>query len=126
MAGHGLPCVVIVGRPNVGKSTLFNALAGRRLSIEDRMAGVTRDRISFVLGVGDRSIELVDTGGIGLVDNTALLPEIDAQIDMALDLADLLLFVVDAKEGLTPADRQIAERLRRLELPVIVVANKVE
>src|SRR5262245_48089837 len=126
MAGHGLPVVVIVGRPNVGKSTLFNALAGRRLSIEDQMAGVTRDRISFVLGVGERSIELMDTGGIGLVDNTALAAEIDRQIETALDLADLVLFVVDAKEGVTPADREVAERLRRLELPVIVVANKVE
>jgi len=126
MAAHGLPVVVIVGRPNVGKSTLFNALAGRRLSIEDQMAGVTRDRISFVLGVGERSIELMDTGGIGLVDNTALADEIDRQIETALDLADLVLFVVDAKEGVTPSDREVAERLRRLELPVIVVANKVE
>ncbi len=126
MSGHGLPCIVIVGRPNVGKSTLFNALAGRRVSIEDPMAGVTRDRVSFVLGVGDRSLELVDTGGIGLVDETALADEIDAQIGMALDLADLVLFVIDAKLGLQAADREVAERLRRLNLPVIVVANKVE
>ncbi|HZL98697.1 MAG TPA: ribosome biogenesis GTPase Der [Planctomycetota bacterium] len=122
----GPPCVVIVGRPNVGKSSLFNALAGRRLSIEDPMAGVTRDRISFVLRVEERSIELVDTGGMGLADTTHLLDDVELQIEAALALADLVLLVFDAKEGLQPADREAAERLRRLDLPVIVVANKVE
>jgi GTPase len=122
----GPPRVVIVGRPNVGKSTLFNALAGRRISIEDPMAGVTRDRVSFVLGIGDREIELVDTGGIGLVDETALADEVDEQIAFALAVADQVLFVIDAKEGVTAWDRQIAERLRRLRLPVLVVANKNE
>jgi len=120
------PCVVIVGRPNVGKSSLFNALAGRRLSIEDPMAGVTRDRLSFVLRVDDRAIELVDTGGMGLSDTTHLLEDVEAQIAAALALADLVLLVVDAKEGLTPFDREAADRLRRLDLPVLVVANKVE
>ncbi len=118
--------VVIVGRPNVGKSTLFNALAGRRVSIEDPMAGVTRDRVSFVLGVEDKSVELIDTGGIGGVDEQLLSDEIDRQIALALHLADLVLFVVDGKQGLTPADRAVAERLRRLDLPVVVVVNKVE
>jgi GTP-binding protein len=121
-----LPRVVIVGRPNVGKSTLFNALAGRRVSIEDPMAGVTRDRVSFVLGAGDKSVELVDTGGIGLVDETLLADEIDAQIAMALHLADLVLFVVDGKQGVMPLDSQVAERLRKLDVPVICVVNKVE
>jgi GTP-binding protein len=121
-----IPRVVIVGRPNVGKSTLFNALAGRRLSIEDQMAGVTRDRVSFVLGVGDKSVELVDTGGIGLVDETLLAEEIDDQIQVALVLADLVLFVVDAKEGVLPTDRMVADRLRKLDVPVMLVANKCE
>ena len=121
-----LPRVVIVGRPNVGKSTLFNALAGRRVAIEDPMAGVTRDRVSFVLGVGDRSVELVDTGGIGLVDETLLAEEIDAQIAVALQIADVILFVIDAKLGVTPQDAQVASRLRPLGVPVILVANKVE
>lgn len=121
-----IPRVVIVGRPNVGKSTLFNALAGRRLSIEDQMAGVTRDRVSFVLGIGDKSVELVDTGGIGLVDETALAEEIDAQITLALLLADLVLFVVDAKDGVLPTDRMVADRLRKLDVPVMLVANKCE
>jgi GTP-binding protein len=120
------PRVVIVGRPNVGKSTLFNALAGRRLSIEDQMAGVTRDRVTFVLGVGDKSVELVDTGGIGLVDETLLADEIDDQIDLALALADLILFVVDAKDGVLPSDRMVADRLRKLEVPVMLIANKCE
>jgi GTP-binding protein len=126
MSGGGAPRVVIVGRPNVGKSTLFNALAGRRLSIEDQMAGVTRDRVSFVLGVGDRELELIDTGGMGLADDTRLLADVDAQIEAALALADLVLFVIDAKEGVTPLDAQVAARLRKLDLPVIVVANKLE
>ena len=121
-----LPRVVIVGRPNVGKSTLFNALAGRRVAIEDPMAGVTRDRVSFVLGVGDRSVELVDTGGIGLVDETLLAEEIDAQIGVALQIADVILFVVDAKAGVRPQDAQVAARLRKLGVPVLLVANKVE
>ncbi|MHC5212300.1 MAG: ribosome biogenesis GTPase Der [Planctomycetota bacterium] len=126
MSDGGPPRVVIVGRPNVGKSTLFNALAGRRLSIEDQMAGVTRDRVSFVLGVEDRSLELIDTGGMGLADDTRLLADVDAQIEAALALADLVLFVIDAKEGVTPLDRQVAERLRKLDLPVMLVANKLE
>jgi len=125
-AGGSPPCVAIVGRPNVGKSTLFNALAGRSLSIEDPMAGVTRDRLSFVLRIEQTAIELVDTGGMGLSDSTHLLEDVEAQIDAALALADLALLVIDAKQGLTAFDRQAAERLRRLELPVIVVANKVE
>lgn len=121
-----IPSVAIVGRPNVGKSTLFNALAGRRIAIEDPMAGVTRDRVSFLLDVDDRTLELIDTGGIGLVDDALLKAEIDQQIETALDLADLILFVVDSKEGLTSLDRDIARRLRRIGRPVLLIANKVE
>ena len=120
------PRVVIVGRPNVGKSTLFNALAGRRLSIEDPTAGVTRDRVSFVLGVGDRSVELIDTGGIGIVDEQGLEKDVDIQIEVALHMADRILFVIDAKLGVQPADAAVAERLRRIGVPVMLVANKVE
>lgn len=118
--------MVIVGRPNVGKSTLFNALAGRRVAIEDPMAGVTRDRVSFLLDQDSQTLELIDTGGIGHVDNQQLKAEVDDQIAMALDLADVILFVVDCKSGLTTVDREIASRLRRLKRPVILVANKVE
>lgn len=116
----------IVGLPNVGKSTLFNALAGRRVAIEDPMAGVTRDRVSFLLDIEDRTIELIDTGGIGLVDDALLKEEVDVQIQTALDLADLILFVVDAKAGLTSLDLDIARRLRRLSRPTLLIANKVE
>ncbi len=126
MSTGGFPRVVIVGRPNVGKSTLFNALAGRRVAIEDPMAGVTRDRVSFLLDVGNCSVELIDTGGIGQVDEARLRQEIEEQIATALDLADLVLFVVDAKEGVGVADEDVARRLRRLDVPVFLVANKVE
>lgn len=122
----GLARVVIVGRPNVGKSTLFNALAGRRVAIEDPMAGVTRDRVSFILDIEDKSVELIDTGGIGMVDDAQLEAEVDGQIDMALDLADLILFVVDVKNGLTALDHEVANRLRRMDRPLMLVANKVE
>ena len=122
----GRPRVVIVGRPNVGKSSLFNAMAGQRIAIEDRMAGVTRDRVSFVLGVEDRAIELVDTGGIGTVDAEELRAEVERQIAIALEDADVVLFLVDAKAGVQHADRQIAERLRRIRRPVVLVATKVE
>ncbi|MDG2150068.1 MAG: ribosome biogenesis GTPase Der [Planctomycetota bacterium] len=125
-ASGGIPCVAIVGRPNVGKSTLFNALAGRRVAIEDPMAGVTRDRVSFLLDQESQTLELIDTGGIGHVDDQQLKSEVDDQIAMALDLADLILFVVDCKTGLTTLDKDIASRLRRLEQPVLLIANKVE
>ena len=124
--GGGIPRVVVVGRPNVGKSTLFNALAGRRVAIEDPMAGVTRDRVSFLLDQDSSTIELIDTGGIGMVDDANLETEVDEQIALALDLADLVLFVTDAKSGLTALDRDIAKRLRRLDRPIVLVANKVE
>ena len=123
---RGAPRVVIVGRPNVGKSTLFNALAGRRVAIEDPTAGVTRDRVSFFLDVDGHSVELIDTGGIGAVDEARLKTEIDQQIATALDLADQVVFVIDGREGVMPADRDVADRLRRLDVPIILVASKVE
>lgn len=126
----GLPGVVIVGRPNVGKSTLFNALAGQRVAIEDPMAGVTRDRVSFILDGQHNdqncSVELIDTGGIGQVDEAELKDEIEEQIAMALDLADLVIFVVDGKSGILPQDHEVAKRLRRLDVPVMLIANKIE
>ncbi|HEY2882327.1 MAG TPA: GTPase, partial [Pirellulales bacterium] len=89
----GVPQVVIVGRPNVGKSSLFNWLARRRLSIVDSTAGVTRDRLTFLMNTGERFFELVDTGGLGFVDPDNLTPQIEEQIDAALDKASVVLFV---------------------------------
>lgn len=119
-----LPVVAIVGRPNVGKSSLFNALVRSRVSIVDPTPGVTRDRISIELRHDERRCELVDTGGIGVVDKLGLEEEVEAQIEIAMRGAALLLFVLDAQEGVTPADRQIAARLRKLGKPLLLVANK--
>ncbi len=121
-----LPRVVIVGRPNVGKSSLLNRLIGRRVSIVEPTAGVTRDRVSADLKWGDRRFELVDTGGLGLVDEVLLRDHIETQIEVALHDCCLVLFLVDGKEGLVPSDQMVADRLRRLNKPVVLVANKVE
>src|ERR1043165_10127047 len=98
-----MPVIAIVGRPNVGKSSLLNALVGKRISIVQDMPGVTRDRVSIPLRVDDRYVELVDTGGYGFVDPDQLTQHIKHQIEMAMSQAQLVLFVVDARDGLTPA-----------------------
>jgi GTP-binding protein len=121
-----LPRVVIVGRPNVGKSSLLNRLAERRVSIVEPTAGVTRDRVGVTLSWGGRTFEVIDTGGMGLVDSTELADLIQAQIELALHGADLVLFVVDAKEGMVPGDQLVSQRLRKLDRKVQLVANKVE
>ena len=118
--------VVIVGRPNVGKSSILNWLAGRRLAIVDNMAGVTRDRMSHEVEYEGRCFELVDTGGIGIQDVDDLTQEIEQQIEYALAAADLVMFVVDARAGLVPLDQEVAARLRSLKKPVLWVANKVD
>ena len=119
-----LPKVVIVGRPNVGKSSLFNWLAGRRIAIVDDLSGVTRDRVSTLaqIGLGDdphpRFFELIDTGGIGMVDRDDLTEDVDKQIEVAINEADLILFVVDIREELDAAwTRPSAERLRYVNKP---------
>jgi GTP-binding protein len=119
-----LGVVAIIGRPNVGKSTLFNALAGRRISIEEPTAGVTRDRISAIVQIGGRYVELIDTGGIGVVDSDALEADIERQIETAMHKADVLVFVLDIHDGLVPLDLMVAEKVRLLNKPVIAVANK--
>ena len=121
-----LPIVAIVGRPNVGKSSLFNALAGKRISIVDPTAGVTRDRLSTVIQLEGGYIELVDTGGYGLDQDEPLAQQITAQIRQAIECADLILFVVDIRQGLMGLDRQIAELLRRHSAKVLGVANKAD
>ncbi|MBL7134240.1 MAG: ribosome biogenesis GTPase Der, partial [Phycisphaerae bacterium] len=121
-----MPTVAIVGRPNVGKSSLLNRLVGQRISIVDPTPGVTRDRISVPCPIGEGYVELVDTGGIGIVDHDDLTDHVEDQIAYGLAEADLLIFLVDAREGVTPLDRHVAERLRRLGGPVILVANKID
>jgi GTPase len=121
-----LPVVTIVGRPNVGKSTLFNRLVGRRRAIVGDRPGVTVDRLESDCLLGKRAVLLVDTGGIGEPQHGEMQPDIDAQVEAALAVADLVLFVVDGQAGATPVDHDIAERLRRQGLPVMLVVNKAE
>lgn len=122
-----LGLVAIVGRPNVGKSSLFNCLARQRIAIVDPTAGVTRDRIStFIELPTDRWCELVDTGGMGIEDVDQLTAEVEDQITRAIDEADVLVMVVDLREGIVPLDNLVAERLRKQEKPVVLVANKAD
>jgi len=122
----GLPQVVIVGRPNVGKSSLFNWLARRKLAIVDKMPGVTRDRQTYLMDVNGRYFELVDTGGLGFDDPDNLTTQIEEQINAALEQAAVILLVVDAREGLTPMDQEVAKRLRYVQAPTVCVANKAD
>jgi GTP-binding protein len=122
----GVPQVVIVGRPNVGKSSLFNWLAGRRLAIVDPTPGVTRDRLTYLLAIGDRFVELVDTGGMGAGEGDLLAEEVQRQIEQALETASVILHVVDTQAGLLPLDQEVAKRLRYVDIPVICVANKTD
>ncbi len=118
--------LAIVGRPNVGKSTLFNRLAGKKLAIVDDRPGVTRDRRSAEGRLGDLDLELIDTAGFEDVDDESLQARMRTQTELAVDEADVALFVVDAREGVTPLDRIFAEVLRRHAKPVILAANKAE
>jgi GTP-binding protein len=121
---------VIVGRPNVGKSSIFNWLAGRRIAIVDGVAGVTRDRVGALAQLGDeenpRFYELIDTGGVGIVDRDDLSEDVERQIETAMNEAGLILFVVDIRDGLMPLDEEVAQRLRYLKTPVILVMNKAD
>ena len=121
-----LPVVAIVGRPNVGKSSLFNAIARRRTSIVEPTAGVTRDRVTTLCEIDEVYLELVDTGGHGVVDRDDLSEHVERQIQYAVDQAYLVLFVVDARDGLTPLDRSTADLLRRHAERVRLIANKVD
>ena len=121
-----LPQVVIVGRPNVGKSSLFNWLIEKRIAIEDPTAGVTRDRLVQRIELDGRVLELVDTGGMGFDDPDGLTAEIDRQIESGLAHAAVVLFVVDVRTGIVPADLQVAQRIRRIGCPVLVIVNKAD
>ena len=122
----GVPQVAIVGRPNVGKSSLLNWLAGVRIAVVDDRPGVTRDRLVHLMQHNDRFFELIDTGGMGHIDADKLTEHIEDQISQAIDSADIILFVVDTREGLLPLDQEVAKRLRYLKTPVILLANKTD
>lgn len=118
--------VAIVGRPNVGKSTLFNRLTGRRAALVDPEPGVTRDRREGEGRIGPLTFRLVDTAGLEDAVSGTMAGRMRAQTDEALHEADVLLFVIDARQGVTARDRQFASELRKAETPVILVANKAE
>jgi GTP-binding protein len=120
------PVVAVVGRPNVGKSTLFNAIAGERISIVKDTPGVTRDRIYADASWLDHEFTLVDTGGIEPDTDDILLSRMLDQAQIAIDTADVIIFVVDGKTGLTDSDGKVADMLRRSRKPVVLCVNKID
>ncbi len=120
------PLVAIVGRPNVGKSTFFNKMAGKRISIVDDMPGVTRDRITADAEWLGRSFTMIDTGGIDPKSDDVLLSQMREQASVAMELADVICFFADARDGLTEDDKEVANMLRKTSKPVLLVVNKVD
>lgn len=120
------PVVAIVGRPNVGKSALFNRLTGKQIALVYDRPGVTRDRISIDRVYDGYEYSLLDTGGIGLEDKEGFEDAIENEVNVALEMANQILFVVDGREGLNPLDEEVARKLRRANLPVFLIVNKVD
>src|SRR5438874_4388656 len=122
--------IAIVGRPNVGKSALFNRLVGRRIAIVHDEPGVTRDRISAEAEWHGQSFTLVDTGGLGLLRgekaNDVIVAAAIDQVNLAIEAANAIILVVNVQEGMVPLDREVAERLRQSGKPVLVAVNKVD
>lgn len=120
------PIVAIVGRPNVGKSTLFNKLAGKRISIVQDTPGVTRDRVYAESEWLNRKFTMIDTGGIEPESSDIIVKQMRRQAQIAIEMADVIVFVVDGKEGLTAADQEVAQMLRKSKKPVVLVVNKID
>ena len=120
------PLIALVGRPNVGKSTFFNKVAGRKISITENRPGVTRDRLYADGEWRGKHFTMVDTGGIELKSDDVMWKEIAKQADVAIETADVILFLTDGREGLTPSDYDVADILRRSKKPVILVVNKID
>ena len=120
------PVIAIVGRPNVGKSTFFNKVAGRKIAITENRPGVTRDRITASCEWRGRPFTLIDTGGIELKSDDIMWKQIALQAQLAVETADVILFFTDAREGVNPSDYDVADYLRRSKKPVILVVNKVD
>jgi len=125
-SSDGLPTIAIVGRPNVGKSTLFNRILGRKRAVVHDEAGVTRDRNYARAAWGERDFWLIDTGGVTLWDGHGIELEVQEQVEIAIEEADLVLFLLDARVGLSAEDEEVAQRLLRTGKPVVVVANKAD
>tara|TARA_Y100001970_G_scaffold37312_2_gene46074 strand:- start:15550 stop:16920 length:1371 start_codon:yes stop_codon:yes gene_type:complete len=122
-----LPIIAIVGRPNVGKSTLFNRIAGRRIAIVSDIPGTTRDRVSIDTIWNDKKFILVDTAGVENQPHDQLMwDQIRSQVELAIEQSDLIIFTVDSSEEITDSDREISQMLRKINKPIIVAANKVD
>ncbi len=122
----GKPIVAVVGRPNVGKSTLFNKIAGKRISIVENIPGVTRDRVYAEAEWLKYNFTIIDTGGIEPESGDIILSQMRRQAQIAIDTANVIVFIVDGKEGLTGADAEVAQMLRKSKKPIVLVVNKVD
>ena len=122
----GKPTVAIIGRPNVGKSTFFNYIAGKRISIVEDTPGVTRDRVYAEANWRGRNFMLVDTGGIEPESSDVILSQMRRQAEIAIEVADVIVFITDMKQGVTAADSDIALMLKKSKKPIILVCNKAD